>query len=204
MHPARIRKLGKTASDLAKHNNYEAAFALRWIAYEGLIVRAAIKALWMRGASVKDAERIITTLNLFNVMKLLKQCCGNNFNIDSKGEYPILKTIKDRSELRHLLFHQLNVPSKRKLKQFSDLLALTLDQPEAAFGKIKVALDGSSSARELGDPLVDLRKLKRSSGITRKAVADLISVNLKQETTILDLTDDEQLLLFIPPPHPKT
>ena len=58
MRPARIKKLATAANQL-QATNYEAAFALRWIAYEGTIVRAAIKALWLRGATVKDAEGTI-------------------------------------------------------------------------------------------------------------------------------------------------
>lgn len=41
MNPARIRKLAKAASNLSNTDNYEAVFALRWVAYEGLMLRAA-------------------------------------------------------------------------------------------------------------------------------------------------------------------
>ena len=199
MHPSRIRRFAKTASDLAKARHYEEAFALRWIAYEGLIVRAAIKALWMRGVSVKEAEATIAKLNVFKVMTLLRNCCGTEIHLDNKGKYRILKLLEDRSNLRHMLFHQANVPSKGKLKQLSDLLALTLDRPEVAFGKIEVAMDGTSSTVELGNPLVDLRRVKRPHGIGKKLISELILINEKAATTISDLTDDEVLFLFIPP-----
>ena len=54
MRSLRIKTLA-AAADQLQETNYETAFALRWIAYEGTIVRAAVNALWLRGAGVKDA-----------------------------------------------------------------------------------------------------------------------------------------------------
>ena len=156
MRPARIRAFAKTASDLAHANNQEAAFVLRWIAYEGLIIRASIKALWMRGASVKKAEKFMLTYNLRKKYSFLSECCAHPIAWNSK-RVKALSRIKEREDLRHLLFHQLNIPSTKKLLQFSTLLARTLNNPEMVFGMLEINL-GAIGRQNLGDPLVDLRK----------------------------------------------
>ena len=199
MRPARIRKLAKAASELSNAGNYEAAFALRWIAYEALMARAAIKGLWMRGATVKEAENIIMRLRPRSPTSLLAECCGNC--IDLKDDrYSILKNIKDRVHFRNLLFHQLNVASKKQLMLLSDILGFTLANPKAALGSIPMKISGL--AVSLGDPLADLRKLKRRPRVKRRSVAELLRYkesDLQAPPTIPDLSDEEVLSLFMPP-----
>lgn len=204
MHPARIRKLAKAASGLSATNNYEAAFALRWIAYEGLLRRAAIKALWMRGANVKEAESILTRIQHRDPTTLLAHCCGFSIDLSTDRYYPILKRIRDRWQFRNLLFHQLNVASKSQLHLLSDILGLTLDDPKIAFGNVGVRIAGLNNPMRLGDPLADLRKLRRKPSSKRKAVVELFAYNkdeLRDLPTIPDLTEDEVLRLFMPVPE---
>lgn len=201
MQPARIRKLAKTASDLVERNgSYEAAFTLRWIAYEGLMLRAAIKALWMRGANVKEAENIVTRLPPRDPTALLGSCC--DFHIDvTNDRHPILKRIKDRVHFRNFLFHQLNVASKSQLQLLSDILGFTLANPKTAFGNIPVRIAGLSAPSRLGDPLADLRRSKRMPNVRKKSVAELFRYNskdLQSLSAIPDLTEDEVLRLFMP------
>jgi hypothetical protein len=198
MNPARIRKLAKAASDLSNTGNYEAAFALRWIAYEALMVRAAIKALWIRGATVKEAENILMRLPPRSPTSLLAECC--RYSIDLKNDqYPILKRIKDRAHFRNLLFHQLNVASKNQLQLLSDILGLTLANPKMALGDIPIKVSGLKVL--LGNPLDDLRKLRRRPRVKKRSVAELFRYNrgnLQTFATNSDLTRGEVLRLFIP------
>ena len=200
MHPARIRKLAKTASELSNAGNYEAAFALRWIAYESLMVRAATKALWMRGATVREAENIIMRLPPRSPTSLLADCCRYQIDLTSdRSPFPILKRIKDRAHFRNLLFHQLNVASKRQLQLLSDTLDLTLANPKAALGDIPIKIAGLRVS--LGDPLADLRKLKRRPRVKKRSVAELFPYSksdLQTVPAIPDLTEDEVLRLFTP------
>ena len=198
MHPARIRKLAKLATDLSDTNNYEAAFALRWIAYEGLMLRAAIKALWMRGATVTEAENILMRLPPRSPTTLLAHCCCYFIDLEN-DQYPILKRIKDRAHFRNLLFHQLNVGSKNQLQLLSDILGLTLANPKSALGGIPVKISGLNVL--LGNPLDDLRKLKRKPRVKRRSVAELYRYNkddLQTFPATADLTKDEVLRLFVP------
>jgi hypothetical protein len=200
MQPARIRKLAKLAIDLSNTNNYEAAFALRWIAYEGLMLRAAIKALWMRGAKVKEAESIITTLPPGDQLTVLATCCGQSIKL-TNDQYLILKRIKDRVHFRNILFHQLNVASKKQIQALSDILGFTLANPAKAFGNLAVRASEINSTLRLGDPLADLRKLKRMPQIRVKPVAKLFRYNERDRQplhAIPDLTKDEVLRLFMP------
>jgi hypothetical protein len=200
MNPARIRKLAEAASNLSNTNNYEAAFTLRWVAYEGLMLRAAIKALWIRGAKVKEAENIITTLPHRDPLTMLAACCGQSINLTT-DQYPILKRIKDRAHFRNILFHQLNVASKKQLQLLSDILGFTLANPKMAFGNLAVRASEMNSAMRLGDPLVDLRKLKRIPQIRVKPVAKLFRYDERDRQpppAIPDLTKDEVLRLFMP------
>jgi hypothetical protein len=176
MNPARIRKIAKAASNLSNTDNYEAVFALRWVAYEGLMLRAAIKALWMRGAKVKEAEDILPTLQRRDPLTTLASCCGQSINLTT-DQYPILKRIKDRVHFRNILFHQLNVASKKQLQLLSDILGFTLANPTKALGNLPVRVSELSSAMRLGDPLEDLRKLKRKQKIRLKPVAQLFRYN---------------------------
>jgi hypothetical protein len=200
MQPARIRKLANVASELSKTNNYESAFALRWIAYEGLLRRAAIKALWMRGANVKESESVIMRIH-HDPTTILAKCCGFSIDLSTDRYYPILKRIRDRIHFRNLLFHQLNVGSKSQLQLLSDILSLTLSDPKTAFGNVAVRIAGLNSPMRLGNPLADLRKLKRSPLSKRKAVRELFEYKkeeLENLPMLPDLTEDEVLRLFNP------
>jgi hypothetical protein len=109
---------------------------------------------------VKEAENTITTLPRRDPLTMLAACCGQSINLTT-DQYPILKRIKDRTHFRNILFHQLNVASKKQLQLLSDILGFTLANPKMAFGKLAVRASEMNSAMRLGDPLVDLRKLKR-------------------------------------------
>ena len=202
MQQARIRKFAKAASDLLAKNSYEAAFVLRWIAYQSLVRRAAIKALWMRGAMVSEAQKIINELQgpeWEDPTSLLAKCCGTYINIE-RGDVPVFKALRDRVHIRNLLFHQLEVATKKsQFKQISDLLALALDDPSKVFGDIKVHIPGAGKTLRLGNPLVDLRKAEREKSIPRKSVQSLLgyeSGKLSPVPRVADLNDDMVKSLF--------
>lgn len=204
MQQARIRKFAKSASDLLANNSYEAAFVLRWIAYEGLVRRAAIKALWMRGAMVSEAQKIINQLQgpeWEDPTSLLAKCCGNYINVEG-GAVPVFKALRDRVHVRNLLFHQLEVATKKsQFKQISDLLALVLDEPSKVFGDIKVYIPGAGPGKtlRLGNPLVDLRKAKREKSVPRKSVQALLGYEFAKMSPVprvADLNDDMVKSLF--------
>ena len=69
----------------------ERQFALRWIAYEGLVRRTAIKALWMRGAMVREAQKTINQLQgpEWENPTLLLGNCGTYISI------PLFKTLQE-------------------------------------------------------------------------------------------------------------
>jgi hypothetical protein len=164
------------------------------------MLRAAIKALWMRGAKVKEAEDILPTLPLHDPLTTLASCCGQHINLTT-DQYPILKRIKDRVHFRNILFHQLNVASKKQLQLLSDILGFTLANPKMAFGNLAVRASEMNSAMRLGDPLVDLRKLKRISQIRVKPVAQLFKYNERDRQPpppIPDLNEAEVLRLVMP------
>ena len=58
---------------------------------------------------------------------------------------------------------------------------------------IEVFHKDSIGSQHLGDPLADLRKLRRRAGVRMIAVADLITVNSKMQAEIPDLTDDVRI-----------
>jgi hypothetical protein len=198
MRPTRIRRIAVIAAELSDSGDYEAALALRWIAYEALIARAAIKALWMRGATVKEAENVITRLPPRSPTSLLADCCGNSINLND-SRYSILKHIKDRSYFRNLLFHQLNVASKKQLVVLSKILACILTNPNVSFGQIPMKISGMQVF--LGDPLLDLRRLKRKPRVKRRSVAQLLNykqTDLQTSPSPTELTQDELVRLFTP------
>ena len=206
MQPARIRKFEKTATDLLATNNYEAAFVLRWIAYEGLVRRAAIKALWMRGALVGEAQKIINQLQgpeWEDPTTLLAKCCHTYINIE-RGDVPVFKALRDRMHIRNLLFHQLEVATKKsQFDLVSDLLGRALADPSVVFGDIKVDVAPGKMLRRLGNPLVDLRKAEREKSIPRKSVQALLGYDagkLSPVPKVDDLTDDIVRSLFDPAP----
>jgi hypothetical protein len=59
MRIATVKRLVEAADGHYKDNNVLPAFALYWIAYEGLWARSMVKILWLRGSSIKDAERFV-------------------------------------------------------------------------------------------------------------------------------------------------
>ena len=118
----------------------ERQFALRWIAYEGLVRRTAIKALWMRGAMVREAQKTINQLQgpEWENPTLLLGNCGTYISI------PLFKTLQERAHIRNLLFHQLDVATKKgHFKRMTDLLGFALANPSAVFGDIKVHVGGT-------------------------------------------------------------
>lgn len=196
MHRARILKLAKVATELSNAGNYEAALALRWIAYEALVARAAIKGLWMRAATVKEAESVIMRLPPRSPTMLLVNCCGNAVDLND-DRYLILRHIKDRAHLRNLLFHQLNVASKEQLLLLSNILARTLANPTTALGNVELKVSGVRVS--LGDPLVDLRRVKRRPRVKKRSVAELLRYkesSLQAMPTLPDLTEDDVTRLF--------
>ena len=128
--------------------------------------------------------------------------------MDFESTYQLTDTIRflntsgDRSHFRNLLFHQLNVASKRQLNLLSNILGLTLNDPNAAFGKIAVRITGLNTPAPLGNPLADLRKLKRSPLIKKKSVGELFVYKKEdlEECALMipDLTEDGARCRSIP------
>ena len=187
--------MARVASKLATSGQYEAAFALRWIALEGLIVRAAVKALWMRGAAVQDAEMAVPTLQIYKVTKLLKKCCGVNSSVNNDVKAPILKFVEQWGDHRNLLFHQLEVGRKKDLEKLSEVLKKVLEQPRLVFAQMKVDVGAPWGILTLGDPLEDLRQKKRQKCVTKRAIQELITFRRK-DTELPKVPDDELSRLF--------
>ena len=192
MHPARIRRLSKIASALEEAKEYEASFALRCIAYEGLLRRASIKALWMRGAAVKNAEEVIAKLDK-DPINLLADCCGLFIEAKNELKFPVLARIKNRIAYRNLYFHQLSVSKKEQLHLLSKLLGATLARPTVAFRNVSVSIS-ANSLEPLGDPLSDLRKAKRKAHIKKKGIFEIVPQFEKEQLEfpiIREMTESE-------------
>ena len=173
MRIKRIERFRDVADRLEANGEHLEAFALRWIACEGLIVRAAVKALWLRGASAKDAEAIINKENDYP-LALLRRACGQQKHINQ----PQLNAIMYQNEVRNLLFHQSVVTSKSKLVLTSRNLKILLDRPLSAFGAVMVKVNdgGAIRAVSIGDPLEELKgsKTKRLPGVRIQSARGLL------------------------------
>ena len=172
MRIKRIQRFRDVADRLETDGEHLEAFALRWIACEGLITRAAVKALWLRGASAKDAEAIINKENDYP-LAILRRACGQQKHI----HHPQLNAIMYQSEVRNLLFHQSVVTSKSKLESTSRNLKMLLDRPLSAFGAVMVKVNDGGVVRTvtIGNPLEELKgsKMKRLPGVRRQSAQGL-------------------------------
>jgi hypothetical protein len=79
---AQIKELARLANELTNKPkpNHIAASLLLWSAYEALIHRACVKALWLRDCNVNDAEIFVSSYDLRakNLWSFFAECCGVN------------------------------------------------------------------------------------------------------------------------------
>jgi hypothetical protein len=153
----RIKAINSSANSLANSGDYEAEFSLRWIAYEGLVKRACVRALWLRGARVKDAEKTLSLIRDQDLTTLLAKCCDSSeFKILSGS----LGQVKKYVRLRNSLFHSAVVESKSEMKKCSALLKSILINPNSCFEKISVCYEagGVRKQTELGFLYANLKQ----------------------------------------------
>ena len=101
MRVATIKRLVKTAETLNQQKDILGAFALYWIAYEGLWARGLVKALWLRGCKVKDAEKFVETWSSKDPIAFLAKVTGTAVNSS-----PIYDLARNNYQLRSCLFHR--------------------------------------------------------------------------------------------------
>jgi hypothetical protein len=138
MRCKRIKAINKAASSLSDSGDYEAEFSLRWIAYEGLVKRACVRALWLRGARVKDAEKTLSLIRDQDLTTLLAECCDSSVSNILSGS---LGQVKKYVRLRNSLFHSAIVESKSDMKKCSALLKSILINPDMYFANIFVCYE---------------------------------------------------------------
>jgi len=172
---SRIKKFAAIADELDNSGKYEAAFILRWIAFEGALIRACVKALWQRGASVKDAENTLAMIYESNQKKLVAWCCGMGSE-PIKNEF--IRRVKKNGYFRNSLFHQSVVVSKSKMTELSKEIAAFLHEPSKFIGDlpVRVSIDGAAHELSLGNPFADLRKsrARRIPGVKRISAKELL------------------------------
>ena len=181
MRRNRIKRMQDASDNLEGLGFHEEAFALRWIAYEGVLARASVKALWLRGARVADAEAVINREPDLTPTTMVARAVGVN---SKTVKAPILSQMKYNRNVRNLLFHQASVPEKRKMKMLSANLKTFLQSPTNALSSLSVEIRTGvkSTFVSLGDPLVDLRTL-RTKGLKRGPTrsASGLFVSLEEE-----------------------
>jgi hypothetical protein len=171
MEKKRIRKFCEAANAADNQKNfYDVAFALRYMAYEGVISRICVKALWIRGARVKDAEKTIASLRNVRVSDLLRKSLNN------QAIHPLMTYISKNSHLRNNLFHNTVVQSQKDVRAFSRLLKAFLLNPEASLKEIGTCydVDGEIKWHAIGDPFSNLKGAKRPQGVVKAKAADLL------------------------------
>jgi hypothetical protein len=182
MRRNRIKRMQNAADALEGLGFHEEAFALRWIAYEGVLARASVKALWLRGARVADAETVINREPNLTPTTMVARAVG----VKSQSvKAPTLSQMKNNREVRNLLFHQASVPEKRKMKVLSAYLKTFLQNPTTALSSLNVEVKSGTRSTfvSLGDPFVDLRSLRTKGfkrGTTRSAVSLFVSLDEDQ------------------------
>ncbi|MCG3772175.1 MAG: hypothetical protein JW384_03380 [Nitrosomonadaceae bacterium] len=158
MHRKTIRNLCASAQVLVLQKDMVGAFALYWIAWEGLCVRAAVKALWLRGCTVRDSEKFLNKHSTGPFVLL-----GQTANIRViQSEHPIIRLFWEINALRNDLFHKASV-HKKDIEAAVQALSMCLADPKCAFADILVCLDkpgDKGNAVPMGDPLARLTRSK--------------------------------------------
>jgi hypothetical protein len=164
--PARIKELATIASGLTAKKKHVAAFLLLYPAYEGLIYRACVKALWLRGYKVGEAEKFISGLNQTGEntwWELFVTCCGTASPFGNTHVYLDAKNYLDTSYIiRCLLLHGVKEPRDldyRTLKRANEILVWLIENSDQVVGDAKVKTNSGEDS--LGDPLENLRKKRR-------------------------------------------
>ena len=168
MEPKTIRSIIKSAQKLEKEGDLLSAFALFWIAFEGLVFRIAIKALWMRGVSVRNSQIFFRVHRTENLSDLVTRCCG----VHQGKNISFIQSILKLRVLRDQLFHTGSAPDIRSLKPALDLLSLALNKPSNIFSNLTVKTPEGQIP--IGNPLEDLRGKKRRFHVAAKPATEMI------------------------------
>jgi len=168
MEPKTIRSIIKSAQKLKKDGDLLSAFALFWIAFEGLVFRVAIKALWMRGVSVRNSQTFFRVHRTENLGDLVTRCCG----VHQGKNISFIQSILKLRVLRDQLFYTGSAPDIRSLKPALDLLSLALNKPSNLFSHLTVKTPEGQIL--IGNPLEDLRGKKRRFHVAAKPATEMI------------------------------
>ena len=167
MEPKTIRSIIKSAQKLKKDGELLSAFALFWIAFEGLVFRVAIKALWMRGVSVRNSQTFFRVHRTENLGDLVTRCCG----VHQGKNISFIQSILKLRVLRDQLFYTGSAPDIRSLKPALDLLSLALNKPSNLFSHLTVKTPEGQIL--IGNPLEDLRGKKRRFHVAAKPATEM-------------------------------
>jgi hypothetical protein len=181
---ARIRQLVKAAAELTVKRSHIGAFLLLWTAHEALIYRACVKALWIRGYKVTDAEKDISSRNLegHKLWDFFCRCCGGDQNTPPFGKtdpYIVLRNaLLGISTTRNSVVHGARIAGQagnKTLIKANTIITAIINNSAKAFGDAKVRTEAQGD-KLLGDPLDDLRKWKRKSYVPKEKLSTSDSI----------------------------
>lgn len=168
--PSLIKELVDTAIKLTNEQKHITAFLLLYPAYEALMFRACVKALWLRGYNVGDSERFIVKFQQIDDFwwEFFKWCCGcreNDLPFDTGHIYfDAQKFLREIRELRGLLIHGVKVPAGENYQTMQDankIIIWIITSQVMGEARVKIR----DEIRALGDPLEKLGRPKRRSNL---------------------------------------
>ena len=158
MRKSTITNLVKIAQELSQKNDVAAAFALYWIAYEGLWARGLVKALWLRGCNVKDAEKFVEQYSHKDQLIFLREVVGMHGR-----KSPFINLVRTNYSLRSRFIHRA-VENRVLMKLMNTAFDGLFKNPELLFQGVRVAIPTSKTQTKyvkIGDPLKRLKRGER-------------------------------------------
>lgn len=158
-----IRKLRRSADLLFENNHMMGAFALYWIISEAILVRGLVKALWLRGVPLKEAKTFVRTLNTTAVFQGLTLSTGVHYN-RYKPSMKGMKLYLTAQQMRNSIFHSGISLHDRALVHLTQFLKSYTEDPSPYWKTIHYIDPITQVPAELGNPLHDLRRIRRRFG----------------------------------------
>ena len=155
-----IKKLVECGKSQQDNDYHIGAFAIYWIASEAILVRGLVKSLWLRGVPLRDAKSFVETMDTNKVELCLSAATGIWLQRNDKTLAGI-RLQQSLRVVRNKLFHSGLAPNPNTLLNATRFLFDYAREPAPFWSDIQVLIPTSGALVSLGDPIADLRSVRR-------------------------------------------